>query len=177
MPPLQELLECLKALLRLDESWLPDRDGYSLYIRPFMFASSFSLGIAPPSRTTITIVCSPVGPYFPSGTRNSALPNSCTCSTSRILLSDWQSRPEPCAQNRMCALTGACLVPHAGLQPIQLFLDEEHVRAWPGGVGANKVASNYGPTIVPQMEAAANHGAKQVCCCNPQLEPSSVSKL
>ncbi len=30
----------------------------------------------------------------------------------------------------------------AGLTPIQLFLDEEHVRAWPGGVGDCKVSSS-----------------------------------
>jgi len=65
---LQELLGCLKALVRLDDSWLPNKEGYSLYLRPFVFASSFSLGIFPPSRTTLSIVCSPVGPYFADGT-------------------------------------------------------------------------------------------------------------
>ena len=64
---LQELLECLKALVLVDESWLPDREGYSLYLRPFMFASSFNLGIFPPSRTTLSLLCSPVGPYFADG--------------------------------------------------------------------------------------------------------------
>lgn len=34
-------------------------------------------------------------------------------------------------------------MPHAlrvqGLKPVKLFVDEEHVRAWPGGVGHVKV--------------------------------------
>ena len=29
-----ELLECIKELVRIDERWVPERDGYSLYIRP-----------------------------------------------------------------------------------------------------------------------------------------------
>lgn len=36
---LQELLACLKQLLLVDRSWLPAREGYSIYIRPFAFAS------------------------------------------------------------------------------------------------------------------------------------------
>ena len=33
------MLACLKQLLVLDSGWLPAREGYSLYIRPFMFSS------------------------------------------------------------------------------------------------------------------------------------------
>lgn len=36
---LQELLACLKQLLLVDRSWLPAREGYSIYVRPFAFAS------------------------------------------------------------------------------------------------------------------------------------------
>jgi branched-subunit amino acid aminotransferase/4-amino-4-deoxychorismate lyase len=66
-PSFQELQECLKALLRVDDSWLPEKEGYSLYLRPFIFASSYSLGVFPPSRTTLMVICSPVGPYFSDG--------------------------------------------------------------------------------------------------------------
>ena len=38
----------------------------------------------------------------------------------------------------------------AGLQPISLFIEEQNPRAWPGGVGCHKIASNYAPTIAPQ---------------------------
>lgn len=37
--PVQELLACLKQLLLLDRSWLPAQEGFSLYVRPFAFAS------------------------------------------------------------------------------------------------------------------------------------------
>ena len=32
-----------------------------------------------------------------------------------------------------------------------LFLDESHVRAWPGGTGQFKLASNYAPTLLPRV--------------------------
>ena len=47
---LQELLQCLKELLRIDKAWLPRQEGYSMYIRPFAFSSAHSLGISKPSR-------------------------------------------------------------------------------------------------------------------------------
>ncbi len=34
-----ELLQCLKALLRVEREWVPTKPGHSLYIRPFMFSS------------------------------------------------------------------------------------------------------------------------------------------
>lgn len=41
-----------------------------------------------------------------------------------------------------------------GFAPVSLLAGDEYVRAWPGGTGDSKVGGNYGPTILPQMEAA-----------------------
>lgn len=49
-----------------------------------------------------------------------------------------------------------------GLKPIALYVDTDHVRAWPGGAGESKLGSNYAPTIRPQIEAATIHGCQQV---------------
>jgi branched-chain amino acid aminotransferase len=62
-----ELLACIKALVKTDAAWLPPHDGHSLYIRPFLFSSASALGVAPATATTLSVVLSPVGPYFPSG--------------------------------------------------------------------------------------------------------------
>lgn len=35
-----ELLECIKELIRVDEEWIPDGEGYSLYIRPTMIGTN-----------------------------------------------------------------------------------------------------------------------------------------
>ena len=49
-----------------------------------------------------------------------------------------------------------------GFQPIKLFADTANVRAWPGGVGSNKVGGNYAPSIEPSRMAAERHGCSQV---------------
>ena len=57
----------------MERLWLPEREGYSLYIRPFMFSSSHSIGIARPTRSTLAIILSPAGPYFQTGARSPLL--------------------------------------------------------------------------------------------------------
>lgn len=39
-----ELLKCIKELLRVDHSWIPSERGYSLYLRPTAMATQESLG-------------------------------------------------------------------------------------------------------------------------------------
>ena len=39
------LLEALKTLVKMDESWIPKSPGTSLYIRPFVFATDPFIGV------------------------------------------------------------------------------------------------------------------------------------
>jgi branched-chain amino acid aminotransferase len=41
-----------------------------------------------------------------------------------------------------------------GFKPIKLLVNEAYSRAWKGGTGQFKLGANYGPTILPQVEAA-----------------------
>jgi branched-chain amino acid aminotransferase len=67
---------------------------------------------------------------------------------------------------------GACAVT-AGLTPIQLFLSEQHVRAWPGGVGDCKMGSNYAPTVLPQTQAMKAYETPQVLYTLPSGDPDN----
>ena len=49
-----------------------------------------------------------------------------------------------------------------GLVPVKLLVNETVARAWPGGVGAHKLAGNYAPTMAIQTEAQQEHGCHQV---------------
>lgn len=62
-----ELLECIKELIRVDERWVPDQEGYSLYIRPTAIATHPFLGLAAPESMLLYCITSPVGPYYTSG--------------------------------------------------------------------------------------------------------------
>lgn len=42
-----------------------------------------------------------------------------------------------------------------GFKAVSLEATDYAVRAWPGGIGDKKLAANYGPCIVPQLQAAS----------------------
>jgi len=66
MPALPEeiFLDALQALIYLDQDWIPNIQGSSLYIRPFMFATDPFLGVRPANEYTFMIITCPVGPYY-----------------------------------------------------------------------------------------------------------------
>lgn len=65
--PEAEFLECIKELVRVDESFIPVEKGFSLYIRPTMISTSASLGVHVPRSAKLFVLLSPVGPYYPTG--------------------------------------------------------------------------------------------------------------
>jgi branched-chain amino acid aminotransferase len=69
MPSLPEelFLEACDLLVKTDRDWIPDGDGSSLYIRPFMFANEIFLGVKPSSEYLFIVIASSVGSYFKSG--------------------------------------------------------------------------------------------------------------
>ncbi|KAI9293579.1 branched-chain amino acid aminotransferase II [Neoconidiobolus thromboides FSU 785] len=62
-----ELLEVIKKLILTDQRWIPDQKGYSLYIRPTVIATQSYLGVASSNKALLYVICSPVGPYYPTG--------------------------------------------------------------------------------------------------------------
>lgn len=69
MPKIPEtlFLEGLKELVKVDEEWIPTKEGTSLYIRPFMIATDPFLGVRPSNTYKFIIILSPVGAYYASG--------------------------------------------------------------------------------------------------------------
>jgi len=66
IPPLEEehFLGGIEALLRLDEAWVPDRPGHSLYIRPIIFGTEQHLEVRPSKTYRLVIYTAPVKNYF-----------------------------------------------------------------------------------------------------------------
>ena len=62
-----ELVECIKELVRLDSKWIPTGEGYSLYLRPTVIATHPFLGLSAPDSLLLYVISSPVGPYYKSG--------------------------------------------------------------------------------------------------------------
>ncbi len=69
MPLLPEdlFVESVKQLVKIDQDWIPQIEGGSLYLRPFMFASEVFLGVRPAKEYIYMVIASPAGGYFKSG--------------------------------------------------------------------------------------------------------------
>ncbi|MDG1381173.1 MAG: branched chain amino acid aminotransferase, partial [Flavobacteriales bacterium] len=64
MPAVDEdlFMSALTELVKMDNAWVPDADGASLYIRPFMFANEVHVGVRPSAKYRFNIFTCPVGP-------------------------------------------------------------------------------------------------------------------
>ena len=65
--PVEDFVEAVKALVRLEERWVPSLAGTSLYIRPFIIATDASLGVHASHSYIFSIICCPVGAYYKEG--------------------------------------------------------------------------------------------------------------
>jgi len=119
IPPVDEelFIEAIRALVKVDADWIPDKPGTSLYIRPFIFADEPFLGVHPAHHYKFVIILSPVGAYYSGG--------------------------------------------NGGLFCTKIYVEEEYVRAAPGGTGFAKVGGNYAGSLKAQ-EKAARAGCAQV---------------
>lgn len=63
----EDFMEAIKAVVKMDERWIPTKLGTSLYIRPFIIATDAFLGVRPSNTYKFIIILSPVGAYYPEG--------------------------------------------------------------------------------------------------------------
>ncbi len=62
--PEQVFLDKLRELIAIDKDWVPTKEGYSLYLRPFMIASDEFIGVKPSQTYKFIIFTCPSGPYY-----------------------------------------------------------------------------------------------------------------
>lgn len=62
--PKELFIDGMKQLIDLDRDWVPNVEGASLYIRPYMFATEAALGVHPSNSYKFIILTGPVGKYY-----------------------------------------------------------------------------------------------------------------
>lgn len=62
--PEAHFFEGLKELLKLDDAWIKEGKGNSLYIRPFIIATESAISAAPSRDYRFMIICSPAKAYY-----------------------------------------------------------------------------------------------------------------
>lgn len=60
-------MDGLRELVTADKEWVPRKKGYSLYIRPFVFATDNFLGVKVSETYRFMMITSPVGAYYKEG--------------------------------------------------------------------------------------------------------------
>jgi len=61
------MIACLKKLVEVDQDWVPDKEGFSLYLRPTALGTDNVLSVHPSESALFFIITCPVGPYFKNG--------------------------------------------------------------------------------------------------------------
>lgn len=63
----EDFVQAVKELVKIENDWVPKEVGTSLYIRPFIIATEPHLGVRISKTHKFIIICSPVGSYYSSG--------------------------------------------------------------------------------------------------------------
>ncbi|KAH8666345.1 branched-chain-amino-acid aminotransferase [Xylariales sp. PMI_506] len=61
------LIDLIAKFAKLEERFIPNERGYSLYLRPTMIGTQKTLGVGAPKSAMLFVIASPVGPYYPTG--------------------------------------------------------------------------------------------------------------
>ena len=65
--PVEDFVQAVKAIVSVDQDWIPNEPGTSLYIRPFIIATEPFLGVDVSETFLFMIILSPSGAYYESG--------------------------------------------------------------------------------------------------------------
>ena len=68
--PKERFIEAVEKVVAANAAWVPPYgSGATLYIRPYMYASSPVIGVKPAEEYQFRLFCTPVGPYFKGGAK------------------------------------------------------------------------------------------------------------
>ena len=65
--PVEDFVQAVQAVVKVDEDWIPTEPGTSLYIRPFIIATEPFLGVNVSETYLFMIIMSPSGAYYAEG--------------------------------------------------------------------------------------------------------------
>ena len=60
-------IDLISKFSQLESRFIPDKRGYSLYLRPTIIGTQKTLGVGAPGSALMYVIASPVGPYYPMG--------------------------------------------------------------------------------------------------------------
>ncbi|MFI6053440.1 branched-chain amino acid aminotransferase [Streptomyces violascens] len=155
MPELPEelFLESLRELVAQDERWVPEGGGRSLYLRPFMIATSTELTVTAATEYLYVLVALPAGSYFTGG----AKPVSVWLSEDHVRAAPSGTGAVKCAANYAGTLAPQAVAAEHGCDQV-VWLDAVE-RRWVEEMGAMNLFFVFGSgsrarLVTPQLSGS-----------------------
>lgn len=63
-PSIEDFVQSISELVRVDQSWIPDQKDSALYLRPTLIGTESFLGVRPSEKYLFFVICSPVSSYY-----------------------------------------------------------------------------------------------------------------
>ncbi|MDT4970902.1 MAG: branched-chain amino acid aminotransferase [Pseudonocardiales bacterium] len=131
-------VESLRALVEVDEAWVPADPSESLYFRPFMISTEVGLGVRPANAYAYLLIASPAGAYFPGGVK----PVSVWLSTEFTRAAPGGTGEAKCAGNYAASLVAQAAAAEKGCDQV-VWLDAVEHR-WVEEMGGMNLYFVYG---------------------------------
>lgn len=144
IPEIDEELyvEAIKALVKVDADWIPEKEGTALYIRPFIIADEPFLGVRRSKTYKFIVILSPVGPYYEGG----LTPTKLYVEDTYVRATDGGTGEAKCGGNYAASLKAQEIAHEKGFEQI-LWLDGVH-RKYVEEVGTSNAFFVIGDEVV-----------------------------
>lgn len=63
----ESMIKLISEFVKLEKELIPQKKGFSLYLRPTLIGTDPALGVSTPAKALFYLIASPVGPYYPTG--------------------------------------------------------------------------------------------------------------
>ncbi len=152
-------VECVKTLVKVDEDWVPDKPGATLYVRPFMIATDPFLGVRASDNYYFMVILSPSGNYYAGGIN----PVKIYVETEYVRAVKGGTGHIKCGGNYAASIKSQIAAKEAGYDQV-LWLDGVH-RKYIEEVGTMNVFFKLGDEIItPALEGSVLPGITRKSC-------------
>ena len=157
--PVEDFVQAVKALVKVEADWVPHSDGTSLYIRPFMIATDVGLGVHASHNYRFCIITAPSGAYYAEG-----------LAPVRIYVEDEYIRAAPgltgftkCGGNYAASIKAGDLAEQQGYAQV-LWLDGVERKYVEEGGGMNVMFKIAGKVVTPMLTGSILNGVTRRSC-------------
>ena len=154
-----DALEAIKAVVKVDEAWVPRDPGTSLYIRPFLYGTDPTLSLHGVHEATLAIILSPSGSYFSDGLK----PVPIMVETEDVRAVRGGTGEAKCGGNYGAANRAGDRAMEKGFSQV-LWLDGVERKYVEEGGGMNVMFKIAGKVVTPMLTGSILRGVTRKSC-------------